>query len=318
MSAMSKILVSGSIAYDRIMDFPGLFSEHFVPDKMHNLSVSFQVKSFRENFGGCAGNIAYTLALLQEEPTILATAGNDFEAYTKHLQANNIDAASIHLDDKDVTASAYIITDQSDNQVAAYYPGSGAKRYGENVPLEGTETAIVSAGCDDDIKDLTALYRRQGLRFVFDPGQRVTALSGADLLEALSGATVLFANDYELGLIVFKTGKSERELLERVPTIVSTLGEKGARIITKDEELRVPAVHSDVVVDPTGAGDAHRAGFTKGLVSGLELLQCAQLGSTVAAYAVEAYGTQNHLFTMQDLAARYEKTFGEPLMLKGV
>lgn len=313
---MSRVLVSGSFAYDRIMDFPGLFENHFVPEKLHSLSVSFQVDTFKENFGGCAGNIAYTLALLGEEPVILATAGSDFPKYEAYLKTNTIDPSSIHVNSGDVCASAYIMTDQGDNQIAAYYPGAGGMPYGMPVPTDGVALAVVAAGCVEDMKALPSLYRQRGVKYVYDPGQQTTVLSGVELIEAIAGAEILFANDYELGVIVFKTGLSEGQLLERVPTIVATLGNKGARILTKEGEIAVKAVPVERLVDPTGAGDSHRAGFVKGLLAGLPVKESVQLASAVAVYAVEAYGTQNHHFTIPELKARYEKAYSSPFPLK--
>jgi adenosine kinase len=313
---MSKVLVSGSLAYDRIMDFPGAFENHFVPEKLHNISVSFQVDTFEENFGGCSGNIAYTLALLGEQPAIIATGGSDFDKYAEHLKASGVNTDSIHVRQDDVTASAFIMTDQNDNQIAAYYPGAGGVSYGELVPTDGAKLAVIAAGNDEDIRSLAALYRKQSIPFIFDPGQRVTALTGSDLIEVLTGAAVLFCNDYELGLIVFKTGLSEQQLLERVPTIIATLGAKGTRIITVEGETKVDAVPVEKLVDPTGAGDAHRAGFAKGMLAGLPMNECVQFASAVAVYVVESYGTQNHRFTMEELKERYKKAYGTPLVLR--
>lgn len=310
---MSKVLVSGSLAYDRIMDFPDYFSNHFVPEKLHSLSVSFQVEKFSENFGGTAGNIAYNLALLGETPVIISTAGSDFARYRAYLEASGIEAATIHIG-SDITSAAYIMTDKADNQIAAFYPGAGRTPYGDDVPEEAA-LAIVAAGCDADMKSLPLLYRKRGLKYLYDAGQHITELNGTDLLNALSGASVLFANDYELGLIVFKTGLNESKLLERVPVVVATLGVKGARLLTKEGETPIAAVHTDNVVDPTGAGDAHRAGFLKGMLSGQSWKECVQLASAVAVYAVESYGTQNHTFTMDALKKRYEAAYGEKLAL---
>jgi adenosine kinase len=311
---MSNILVSGSLAYDRIMDFPGLFAEHFVPEKMHSLSVSFLVEKFSENFGGTAGNIAYSLALLGEKPIIISTAGSDFAKYHVYLEEHGIDPSTIHTG-SDITSSAYIMTDKADNQIAAFYPGAGKIPYGDDIPLEGAALAIVAAGCDADIKSLPRLYRKHGLKYLYDAGQHITALTGTDLLDAISGASVLFANDYELGLIVFKTGLNEMQLLERVPVVVATLGDKGARLLTKEGETLIAAVHAPKVVDPTGAGDAHRAGFIKGMLLGKSWKECAQLGSVVAAYAVEHYGTQAHQFSSKDIAARYAEAYKETIAL---
>jgi adenosine kinase len=307
---MSQVLVSGSIAYDRIMDFPGLFSSHFVPERLHNLSVSFQVDTFNESFGGCAGNVAYNLALLGEKPVILSTAGNDFERYATYLRERGVSTESVHLVQEDTTATAYVMTDRGDNQIAAYYAGAGKRPYGAEPSLTGVVMASIGAGCSQDMVAFARYYREHKVPYVCDPGQQLTELAGEQLLDLVTGASVLFCNDYELGLIIGKTGLSEKVLLARVPTIVATMGERGARLIMKDSELHIDAVPVTSSIDPTGAGDAHRAGFVKGMLAGLPMEQCARLGSTVAAYAVETYGTQNYHFTMDELKTRFEKTYG--------
>ncbi|MDZ4227296.1 MAG: carbohydrate kinase family protein, partial [Patescibacteria group bacterium] len=232
-----------------------------------------------------------------------------------YLAAKGISTDSIHVVDTDTTAAAYIMTDKADNQIAAFYPGAGRTPYGDDIPADSATMGMIAAGCDDDMHNMPQVFRERGIKYTYDPGQHLTELSGERLLEALSGAEVLFANDYELGLIVFKTGLDEKALLERVPCIVATLGAKGARLLTKGEELEIDVVKAGAVVDPTGAGDAHRAGFVKGMLAGLPMKQCAQLASAVASYAVEKYGTQSHTFTMPELQKRYQETYGENLPL---
>lgn len=313
---MSRVLVSGSIAYDRIMDYPGLFKDSFLPDKLHNINVSFAVEGFSENFGGTAGNIAYNLALLGLEPKIISTAGSDFEHYKTHLISQNIDSASVHIDTKSFTASAFIMTDKGDNQIAAFSFAAGNRPYEPLPSTEGAVCAIIGAGCPSDMQALPEHYRSHNIPYFYDPAQQIPILGAGDLQNAITGAAALFGNDYELGLIIEKTGWDEKMLLTKVPTIITTYGEKGTRVLTKDGSEEVLAVPAAEVVDPTGAGDAYRAGFIAGFLHGLPVHQCARIASAVAVYAVEKYGTQNHRFTREELAARYKEAYGEKLPLQ--
>ncbi len=312
---MSRVLVSGSLAYDRIMNFAGLFREHFLADKLHNINVSFAVDTFSENFGGTAGNIAYNLALLGEPSTIIAHGGSDFERYANRLRSLQIDPASIHIDAEKPTSSAFIMTDQADNQIAAFSLGAGGNTYSPLPETKGFTCAIIGAGSAPDMQALPKHYRATGVQYFYDPGQQLPVLSGDDLRDGISGAAALYGNDYEINLIMQKTGWSETEIVEHAQMLVVTLGEKGSRIITTEKEVTVPAVSVANVVDPTGAGDAYRAGFIRGFLAGLSPDVCAKVASTVAAYAVETYGTQNHTFTEAHVKERYQKAYGENLAL---
>lgn len=309
---MAKVLVSGSLAYDHIMDFPDLFRNHFMPEKLHNINVSFNVNEHQEHFGGCAGNIAYTLALLKEEPAIIATAGKDFDRYLAHLKEVGIDTASIHIDPSRDTSFAYIVTDRGDNQIAAFHPGAGAKSYGDRVPFEWAKLAVISPGCLEDMHMLPEIYRANKIPFFFDPGQVIVALSSDDLKNGIEGAEVVFGNDYELAMIAQKTGWQEADILKHAKTLVITLGEGGSRVITPNVEIKVAAASAKELRDPTGAGDAFRAGYAKGFLAGLPPEQCAKIASTAAVYDVEAVGTQDHTFTMGEFRRRYEETYHEP------
>ncbi|MBI5457181.1 carbohydrate kinase family protein [Candidatus Kaiserbacteria bacterium] len=311
---MSKILVAGSIAYDRIMDYGGNFTDSFVPDKLHTLSVSFQVERIKEEFGGVAGNLAYNLKLLGEEPEMLGTAGSDFGRYAQYLQKLGIGVGSIHIDPSDLTSVAHIVTDRANNQIAAFAMAAGAKPYGP-LPDEAFECAILGAGCVSDTIAIAAHAKAKGIKYYFDPGQAMPAFSSEDLKQVISGAAGLFCNDYELGLIEEKTGWDEAALPTETPLLVVTLGAKGSRISTTEGVVEVSAVPLKKLVDPTGAGDAHRAGFIKGIIAGLPLKQCGQLASVVAAYAVENFGTQNHRFTIAEASERYEKAYREKIAL---
>lgn len=311
---MSNILLSGSIAYDHIMDVPGFFKEYFLPDMLHNINVSFVVPDHKEHFGGTAANVAYSLSLLGEKANIIATVGHDFERYHKYLESVGISTDTIHIDSEKKTAFAFIVTDKGDNQIAAYHPGAGAVPYGNVHPGEGA-IALISAGCLDDIRGLPDIYRGYGTRFLFDPGQSIPALTADDIRNGITDAEAVFVNDYEFELIKVATGWKESDVLKVAKTLVVTLGGRGSRVITREGESLVKAVVVADVVDPTGAGDAYRAGYIKGMTLGWPPSKCAQLGSAVAAHCVECAGTQAHTFSKERLSERYAATYGETIAL---
>lgn len=307
-----KILVSGSLAYDRIMDFPGKFSDHILPDKIHVLNVCFTVNGLQEKFGGTAGNIAYSLALLGEQPVILATAGKDFDRYEAWLQGHRLSLAGIRRVEEPLTAGAYITTDQADNQITGFNPG--AMKYPSLFEFDGMDPqktlAIVAPGNLEDMLTYTRRCKERKIAYIFDPGQSIPALSADQLVEMLTGSRLLISNDYELEMIMRATGLEKAQLLQRAGGIITTLGEDGSLVCTQDEEIKIPAARAARVVDPTGAGDAYRAGLIKGLVLGTSLADAARTGGVCASYAVECYGTQEHIFSEEDFWARYERNFG--------
>jgi adenosine kinase len=310
-----SILLSGSLAYDHIMDFPGYFRDHFMPDKLHNINVSFNIDGHFEHFGGTAGNIAYTLALLGEKPTIVASAGDDFERYKTHLDGIGVDTSRISIEPKLDTAFAYILTDKGDNQIAAFHPGASKEAYAGDMPSGDDTLAMISAGSIADMQSFPQKFRDAKIKYMFDPGQSIPMLSGDDLKNGITEAEVVFANDYEFTLIEFKTGWKPEDVLKTANVLVITLGEAGARVLTKAGEIRVAAMPVTENKDPTGAGDGYRAGYIKGFRAGLTPLQCAQLGSACAAFVVESLGTQGHRFSMDELKKRYAITYGETLAL---
>lgn len=312
---MSNILVSGSLAYDHIMDFPGFFRDHFMPDKLHNINVSFNIEGHFEHFGGTAGNIAYTLALLGEKPTVIASAGGDFAKYKEHLEKVGVDTSLIRVAENLETAFAYILTDKADNQIAAYRPGASGEAYAGDMPLGKDALAIIAPGSIPDMRTFPEKFRTAGTRFMFDPGQSIPMLSGDDLKSGITGAEVVFANDYEFTLIEFKTGLKPQQVVGLAKALVITLGEGGSRVITPTGEVHVNAVPKHEIKDPTGAGDAFRAGYIKGVLAGFGPMQCAQMGSTCAAYVIETMGTQEHHFTMDEFKKRYESAYGETLKI---
>lgn len=307
------ILVSGSLAYDRILNYNGRFADNILKDKIHTLSVSFVVDKMEESFGGTAGNIAYSLMLLGETPRIVSTAGNDFGAYAAWLTKCGIDTASIHIADADKTAFATIMTDLDDNQITAFYTGAMTIPY-HGATAEGTDLAIIAPGNMADMRDLAAYYRAEKIPFIYDPGQQIPALSADDLKHGMEGAYAFISNDYEFALMSEKTGRTETSMLDHVGMIVTTLGSKGSRVTTKEGSIEV-ATANPSVVDPTGAGDAYRAGFLAAVRRGLHVRVAAELGSTVAAYAIEIKGTQTHTFTKEALAARYRENYHEEIAL---
>jgi len=355
-----NILVSGSLAIDRIMDFPGYFRDHILPDKIHNLNVSFNISELRENFGGCAGNIAYNLALLGERPIILATAGNDFSAYEKWFKKQsaagfNINLSQVKIIKNKPTASAYIITDKDDNQITGFNMGAMSVSLGKfNEKLLKNSLAIVSPGNISDMENYARSYQKKKVRYIFDPGQAMTALSKEVLKMASEGAEIVIGNDYEIELLKKRTGWTEDKLLDKVKRLIITKGDKGSEVFEPTNQPVLPsasprlvfdkskrggkqihnestnsedksnvagkrriiirAVKAKTLKDPTGAGDAYRAGLLIGLTLGWELEKCAQLASAVASYAVEKYGTQKHGFTWKSLEGRYGITYKESLM----
>jgi adenosine kinase len=309
-----QIFVSGSLAYDRIMDFPGKFAEHIMPDKIHILNVSFMVNGVTERPGGTSGNIAYALALLGEKPTILATVGRDYQRYFQWLGKHGLSTHGIRIIEDELTAGAYITTDLSDNQITAFNPG--AMKYPSlfhaNDVNPQDAIAIVAPGNIEDMVTYSDSYRTKGIGFIFDPGQSIPAWEGGQLAQCIEGAQVLISNDYELELIIAKTGLQKNQLLQRVGAIITTKGEHGSLVTTRSDEISVPAVKPpEGVVDPTGAGDAYRGGLLKGLVTRKDLLQSIKMGAVCASFAIACQGTQAYHFTLETFNRRLLEHFPE-------
>ena len=300
------IVVSGSLAYDRIMDFPGHFSDHILPEKIHALNVCFQVDGMKEKFGGTAGNIAYALTLMGEKPAISATIGRDYHQYFKWLAKNGIADETIKIIDDEFTASAYITTDKADNQITGFNPG--AMKYSSSLDfdrLRPKETLmIISPGNLEDMVNYPRFCKTRGIDYIFDPGQSLPMLDAKDLIQAIEGCRILISNDYELDLIMSKTGLSKETLRRRARMIIVTLGELGSKVFTPDGEISVSAVKPMRVEDPTGAGDSYRGGLISGLIRGKDIEQCARMGSVCASFAVECYGTQEYCFTPEEFNER--------------
>lgn len=303
---MKNIIVSGSLAYDRIMDFPGYFSDHILPEKIHVLNVCFQVDGMKEKFGGTAGNIAYSLTLMGEKPIISAAIGHDHHRYLEWLKKIGISTEAIRIIDEDFTACAYITTDRADNQITGFNPG--AMKYTSALDfdrLDPKETLlIVSPGNLDDMVNYPQACKERGIDYIFDPGQSLPMLDAKDLVRSIEGCRILISNDYELDLIMSKTGLDKKALLKRAGAIITTLGELGSQVCTLDGEIRIPTGRTRQVLDPTGAGDSYRGGLISGLVKDLEIELCAKMGSVCASFAVECYGTQAYTFTIEEFEER--------------
>jgi len=309
-----RIFISGSLAYDRIMDFKGLFGDHIIPEKIHNINVSFYVDSLEESYGGTAGNIAYTLSLLGDDAVIIANAGHDFEPYLAWMKSHRIDISRIRVNGNIRTAFATVMTDQKDNQITAFYPGAMQMPYilGEHTIDEGA-FVIVAPGNPVDMVAVPEFCRTHGIPFMFDPGQQITNLSGDELKKGMEGAKICIVNDYELAMVTKKTGWSQEEILSHVDILVTTLGANGSEIRKGAMVIKVPAGTPKSTVDPTGAGDAYRAGFMHGILRGWPLETIGKLAGLVACYTVELRGTQTHIFNPISLAARYKENFKESL-----
>ncbi len=307
-----EVLVSGSLAYDRIMDFPGRFSDHIMPDKIHMINVSFMVNGLKENFGGTAGNIAYSLSLLGERPRIVATIGHDYHRYFDWFAQCGLSTADIRVVTEEATASAYITTDLADNQITGFNPGAMKQQAGFDFARvnPGECIAIVAPGNLQDMAQFAETHHNLGIFSIFDPGQSLPAWEGDALAACIAQSSMLVSNDYELALIKDKTGKSTAELIEMVGTIVTTKGEQGTEITTQSGPVAVPAVPTANVVDPTGAGDAFRGGLIKGLVEGKPLERAVMLGSVCAHYAIQVQGTQEYAFTQAEFEAKLTESFG--------
>ena len=314
-----NIIVSGSLAYDRIMDFPGEFSDHILPEKIHILNVSFTVNGMIEKLGGTAGNIAYALSLLGETPIILATVGHDYHRYFEWLAKNHIASDSIKIIEEELTASAYITTDRADNQITGFNPGAmkhpSSFNFDRVNPKESI--AIIAPGNLTDMMNYSRTCKSRGINYIFDPGQSLPMWNRQDLIQCIEGSKILVSNDYELGLIISTTGLDKKKLLEKTKIIVTTLGEIGSQVLIPDCEIDIPAVKPKSIVDPTGAGDAYRAGLIKGLAQGKSIKQCAIMASVCASFAIECYGTQGYYFSPEEFKERLDKYSSEHLSHQG-
>lgn len=306
-----RIIVTGSIAFDYLMSFPGTFTDHLLPDHLSRVSLSFLVDSMDKRRGGCAPNIAYNLALLGERPQLMGTAGQDFSDYRQWLEAAGVDTSLVHEVPGKFTASFFCSTDVHNNQIASFYTGAMAHAGELSFRTAGhADLVIISPNDPGAMTQYAEEGRSMGFRFIFDPGQQCARMSGTELLDGLTGAYMVICNDYEFELLKEKTGLNESDILARAEMLVVTRGEHGSTVVSAGRRVDVPAVPPSQVVDPTGVGDAFRAGFMKGLVRHAPPEVCGRLGAVAATYALEHLGGQSHAYTWDEFRDRYEQHFG--------
>jgi adenosine kinase len=314
MGASGKALICGSIAYDSIMVFDGRFKDHILPDKIHMLNVSFLVPQLRREFGGCAGNIAYNLRLLGDVGYPMATVGRDFAPYAQWMRETDVPQDYVRVIDTEHTAQAFITTDQDDNQITAFHPGAMQMSHLNAIPASaGITLGIVSPDGRDGMLQHCAGFAAAGIPFIFDPGQGLPMFSGDDLRDLISQATWLTVNDYEWQMVQQRTGWSPADVVRHVKALIVTRGAAGSTIYTPQGEIVITAANAEAVVDPTGCGDAYRAGLIHGLLRGLDWTVTGRIASLLGALKVATRGTQNHRFTMEEFAVRYRLAFGTDL-----
>ena len=304
-------LICGSMAYDTIMVFHDKFNKHILADKLHILNVSFLVPALRREYGGCAGNIAYNLKLLHEEPIIMATVGHDFEPYAHWLSQHGLSSRYIKVLDDQYTGQAYITTDIDDNQITAYHPGAMSFSHLNAIPVDSQiSIGIVSPDGKQGMQEHAEQFAELGIPFIFDPGQGMPMFDGAELLRFLEIANYATFNDYESELVQERTGLSLEQIAEKVDALIITLGSKGSKIYTQGQCLDIPAAQPKQVIDPTGCGDAYRAGLLFGLINDYDWAVTGRIASLMGAIKIEHAGTQNHTFTLPEFKQRFADNFG--------
>lgn len=310
-----KILVAGSMAYDHVMTYDGLFKNAILPEKIDHLSVAFTASKKAIHFGGCAGNIAYTLKLFGQQPVVLGAVGSDFDSYEKWMKQCGIDTSALFHHPEELTASATIITDQEQNQITIFH--GGAMSFAPQVlslrdhQYDGIGLAIIAPDAPQRMVRLARECKELKVPYIFDPSQQLTSMNSEDLREALTGATILIGNEYEVELICKMLGLPKENLPSLVPTFIETFGAKGSSIVSPEGMFFVKSVQPGQVVDPTGCGDAFRAGVLAGLQLQLGIEKACQIGALAATYSLENAGTQSHRFTLDEFKLRMENHFGE-------
>jgi len=304
-------LICGSFAYDTIMVFPDQFKNHILPDKVHMLNVCFLVPDLRREFGGCAGNIAYNLKLLGDDPIPMGTVGSDFHSYATWMDKHHINRRHVHVKEGTYTAQAFITTDMDDNQITAFHPGSMNLAHEISIhEADNISLAIVAPdGRDGMIKHAQELAQAN-IPFIFDPGQGLPMFNGEELLHFAKQATYIALNDYESQLFQDRTGLSPHELAEHVEALFITRGAEGSYIYTDGKRFEIPAAKVQSLTDPTGCGDAYRAGLIYGIMHGKDWETTGRIAALMGAIKIEQHGTQNHQFTLDEFNTRFEQNFG--------
>ena len=326
-SRPGRVVVTGSVAFDYLMTFPGRFVEHLIPDKLSRLSVSFLVDEMRRVPGGCAPNISHSLALLGETPLLFATAGRDAGEYRNRLAGEGIDVSGLLLHDDVFTASFFVSTDRDQNQIASFYTGAMARA--GDLSIETLDPAtiglvVVSPNDPAAMARYASECRGLGIPFLYDPSQQVARLDGEELRKGMYGASILILNDYESGILNHKTGLSREEIEQRIPVVVVTHGADGSTISVSEENgatrrEQIPAAKLEAeALDPTGVGDAFRAGLIRGLRIGASWATAGRMGSIAAVYALEAAGPQPDRYSREQFRERYQRNFGSEPVLKNL
>lgn len=309
-----RALICGSMAYDTIMVFPDRFKNHILPQQIHILNVSFLVPNMRREFGGCAGNIAYNLKLLGGEPVIMATVGEDFGPYGERLKMLGIETTHIRVIPKTYTAQAFITTDLDDNQITAFHPGAMNFSHVNRVEqASGIKLGIVSPDGRQGMLDHAAQFYAAGIPFIFDPGQGLPMFNGEELMSFVHQADYLILNDYEAKLFMQRTGRSLDDLARAVRALIVTLGAQGSEIRANGRLHPIPPARPEAVVDPTGCGDAYRAGLIHGILNGWDWPTIGRLAGLLGAIKIAHRGGQNHVFDAAEIDARFKAQYGYSL-----
>jgi len=308
-----SLVLTGSIAFDYLMRFPGYFQEHILPDRLECLSLSFLVESLVRQRGGIAPNIAYTLALLGERPRLFATAGEDFAEYRLWLEDIGVDTSAVRVIPGVFTASFFANTDRANAQIASFYPGAMGHAAVQSLRDldDRPDLVVISPNAPDAMQKFIRECKEMSLRYVYDPSQQLARVSAGEVLEGVDGAWVLMVNDYEFGLVEKMTGWGEAEILRHVKVLVVTRGEQGATIYAEGMRVDVPPVPEVRIADPTGVGDAFRGGFLRGVASGWPWDVCGRVGALAATYCLEQTGPQNHHYTRAEFVARFRRHFDD-------
>lgn len=308
------VVITGSVAYDYLMSFPGRFREHILPEHLHRVSLSFLVDSMRKQRGGCAPNIAYNLALLGERPTVMATVGCDFAEYRDWLERLGIDTSAIVEVEDEFTSSFFVNTDLDNNQIATFYIGAMGKADTlsfRELDYRSVDLTIISPNAPTAMVKYVRECRELGIPYIYDPSQQIVRLSPYELIEGAQGARMLIVNEYEFNLIQNKTGLSEDELRALPEITIITRGEHGSTLYVEDRIIPIPAVPPEPLTEPTGAGDAYRAGIIKGMVRGYSWETMGRIAALAATYALEQFGPQSHRYSLAEFVARFRHVFGE-------
>jgi adenosine kinase len=312
-----RALICGSVAFDTIMVFQDRFANHILPDKIHMLNVSFLVPQMRREYGGCAGNIAYNLKLLGDVGLPMATVGKDFGLYADWMKHTGVPADHVKVIDTEHTAQGFVTTDLDDNQIWAFHPGAMQQSHLNRVSdAKDIAIGIVAPDGRDGMLQHAQQFAAAKIPFIFDPGQGLPMFGDDDLRAFIKQATWMAVNDYEWQLVQDKTKLAAQEIASQLEALIVTRGAEGSTIYSKGREIVIPAAKPAAVVDPTGCGDAYRAGLIHGLLNGLDWETAGRIASLTGALKVESRGTQNHTFTLAEFERRYRENFGAALSLK--